>query len=143
MGWTHHWQRETELPAPAFTQAVEDCSRILGNVNIPLAGPDGNGTPIFRPDVLAFNGAQPRSCERFEIHQVEFDRHGRRIVRSFCKTERLPYDLCVQLALIVFKHHLGDALQVGSDGSDEDWQTARNKCQEVASYAMDFQLSPK
>jgi len=141
MGWTHHWQRATELPAEAFAKAVQDCSLLLGKLGVSLAGPDGNGQPIFQPDCIAFNGANPLTCERFEIHQVDFDRHGRSVVWSFCKTEHLPYDLCVQLALIIFKHHLGDAVKVGSDGFDEHWQTAKTKCQELGGYGMDFRLT--
>jgi hypothetical protein len=141
MGWTHNWQHDTELPTEAFARAAEDCSRLLGQMTISLSGPDGTGQPVFRPDAIAFNGTKPLNCEPFEIHQVEFDRHGRRVVRSFCKTEHLPYDLCVQLALIVLKHQLANTLTVQSDGTDDDWAKARAQCQELLGYGEGFRLS--
>ena len=49
---------------------------------------------------------------------------------GYCKTDHAPYDLCVQLALIVLNHHLCDAFLVSSDGKDADWAMARSMCQE-------------
>lgn len=141
MGWTHNWQRETELPHAPFAAAVRDCQEVLARTGIPLAGFDGNGAPIFRDDMIAFNGTDRTGCEPFEIHQTEFDRRGGEMVWSFCKTEHLPYDLCVQAALVVMKHHLGDAIIVGSDGKDQDWAEARRICQEHLGYGHEFRLS--
>jgi hypothetical protein len=122
MGWTHYWKRSTELPPEKFAAAVRDCRKLLPALGIPLAGIDGNGIPHLADDGIAFNGVP--SCERFEIHQTEFDRRGRAVMWGFCKTEKLPYDLCVQAALIVLKHHLGDAIVVNSDGTENDWSAA-------------------
>ncbi|MEI7835659.1 MAG: hypothetical protein WCK05_04515 [Planctomycetota bacterium] len=86
----------------------------------------------------------PRArCEPFRVHRCEKDRHGRATTWSFCKTGRAPYDLCVQVALIVLRHHLGDLFTVGSDGCDGDWQQARRFCQEHLGYGQGFKLSPK
>jgi hypothetical protein len=95
MGWTHYWKRTTELPRDQFVAAMRDCRKVLPALGIPLGGFPGTGTPHFADDGMAFNGAGAR-CEPFEIHQTEFDRHGRKLFWSFCKTERQPYDLCVQ-----------------------------------------------
>src|SRR4051812_32399048 len=114
MGLTHSWLRPTELPADAFAAAVKDIQLALKRANIPLAGFEGSGKPVFREDAVVFNGVQGAACEPFEIHQVEFDRRGRPEVFSFCKTQGLPYDLAVKAALIVFKSHLGETIQVMS-----------------------------
>ena len=50
---------------------------------------------------------------------------------GFCKTDRLPYDLCVQACLIVFNHHLGAGFAVSSDGADPEWDRARNLCHAI------------
>ena len=67
-------------------------------------------------------------------------RRGRTRVFSYCKTEQLPYDFCVQVALIVLKHHLEAAIKITSDGGDAEWQRARDVCQEHLGYGQDFRL---
>jgi len=143
MGWTHHWQRRTELPQGAFAAAVDDCKLTLPRAGISLAGFEGNGQPILQADAIVFNGVGGACCEPFEIQQTQFDRRGREVVCSFCKTEHLPYDLCVQVALVILKHHLGESIKVGSDGKDDDWAEARRICQETLGYGEDFRLEPK
>lgn len=140
MGWTHHWKRFESLPRDAFTAAAMDCAQLLGSLAIPLAGPTGAGRPTFSPQLVEFNGASPQHCEPLTVPVFEVDRHDRGYVRGFCKTEHAPYDLCVQLALIVLNHHLGEAFLVGSDGRDEDWAEARNKCQGTLGYGSGFHL---
>ncbi len=57
---------------------------------------------------------------------------------SFTKTNRLPYDLCVRVALIILQHHLDHAFRVASD--DTDWESARALCQEHLDYGREFTL---
>src|ERR1035437_3892611 len=118
MGWTHNWQRGTELPKGAFAAAVHDCEKVLPHTGVRLAGFEGKGQPVLQDDVIMFNGAGGSGCGPFEVHQTEFDRRGRKVFWSFCKTEHQPYDLCVQVALIILKRHLGESITVGSDGND-------------------------
>ena len=110
-------------------------------MGIPLGGVEGLGAPRFTPETILFNGMAPRHVEPFEIHQTEFDRHGRELVRGYCKTNHAPYDLCVQLALVVLKHHLGEEISVFSDGRDDDWIAARDRCQQLLGYGNEFRLS--
>src|SRR5687768_12698708 len=115
MGVTHYWYRPTELPAAAFAAAVEDLRRVLKTVDVPLAGFEGTGERILRDDAVVFNGAAGAAVEPFEIQLVEFDRRGRPEKFTCCKTERLPYDIAVKMALIVMKEHLGEQITVTSD----------------------------
>lgn len=140
MGLTHNWHRPTELPADAFARAVTDCRRVLSGLDVPLAGFEGIGDPIFDANTILFNGVTGSCCEPFEIHQTEFDRRGRRVVFSFCKTEHAPYDICVKVAIVVLKHHFGNAILVGSDATDADWEDARQACQKSLNYGADFRL---
>lgn len=140
MGWTHHWRRGTELPAEQFARAAADCQKLMQAVDLPLADREGAGAPIFSGDEIVFNAAGGNGCEPFVCRRVQHDRRGRPVVRSFCKTGHAPYDLCVQGALIVLKHHLGGAITVGSDGADDDWREAVEICRRHLGYGQDFKL---
>ena len=140
MGWTHYWERETELPQEAFEKAVKDCRVLLAAVDVPLAGSHAEGEPVFRGDGIVFNGIKGHDCEPFSIKLVEVSRRPGKLVFSYCKTQKLPYDLCVKCTLIILKHHLGDKIRVMSDFTDEDWNDARNLCQGCLGYGLDFEL---
>jgi len=119
-------------------------------LGISLAGPTGNDDPIVGIEVIAFNGV--RSCngdcsyESFDLPRVaefsqrqEPDELGRFL--AFCKTAYRPYDLAVQVCLVIAAHHLEAAIVVSSDGSMEDWQDAIALCQQLLGYGGDFQLT--
>ena len=139
MGHTNYWTRRPELPAKEFAAAVKDIKTIIKKLGVPLGGRDGTGRPIFRADLIAFNGRSPQDYEIFAVESV-VEPEGEPMVFNFCKTDHRPYDLCVQAALIVLKHHLGTAITVSSDGSDVDWEAAREKCQAHLRYGGDFKL---
>jgi hypothetical protein len=139
VGHTNYWTRRPELPAQAFVAAVKDCKAIMKHLSVPLGGRDGTGRPIFRADLIAFNGKTPEHCETFAVERL-VEPEGEPMTFEFCKTNERPYDICVQAALIILKHHLGNAITVASDGSDADWQRAREKCQAQLGYGGDFKL---
>ena len=140
MGWTHYWERDVELPAQSFEQAVNDCRRVLAAIEVRLAGHYSEGEPVFSRDEIAFNGVKGQDCETFVIRRVDLPRKPGRPVFSYCKTEKLPYDLCVRCALVILKHHLGDNIKVTSDGTDEDWKDARNICNGCLGYGLDINI---
>jgi len=98
-----------------------------------------------------FGGRQLRSrtcdgdCshESFVLHRlhpessVEPTEHG--FFFDFCKTAFKPYDLAVQVCLVIAAHHL-DAFTVTSDGSMDEWQDAIAVCQEVLGYGRALEL---
>jgi hypothetical protein len=57
MGWTHYWQREIELPAKSFAEAVADCRKIFNLLKAPLGDAEGKGEPVLAEDKIIFNGA--------------------------------------------------------------------------------------
>lgn len=142
MGLTHFWRRPASLSPVAFAAAVADVRRVLAAAGVPLAGPDGEGEPVLRADVIALNGRSPADCEPFVFHssEPEHRRGGDRAVSSFCKTRGLPYDLAVKAALVVLAHHLGGALSVASDEPDDAWAVARALVAQVVGYGGDFRL---
>lgn len=141
MGLSHHWRRPTELTAGTFRAAAHDVCKLLASSPVELAGFDGTGSPIIGDDRIVINGRTPLACEPFEIALVEFDRRGNSEVRSFCKTEGLPYDLIVKAALIVFQHHLKPHFVVTSDQMNDDWASARDLVQSTLGFGESFCLS--
>ena len=47
-----------------------------------------------------------------------------RHVCEFCKTNRKPYDIMVQLSMLRLKHHFPET-KISSDGDSEDWKNGR------------------
>jgi hypothetical protein len=88
--------------------------------------------------LAVFRGAD--ACEPFEIHSTEFDRRGRPVVSSICKTEGRRYDFCIRTALIILKQHLDTENEVTSDEADEMWSAACEFCQRVLGYGGNFKL---
>ena len=141
MGYTHYWTRAPELPAGAFNAAVSDCQKALALANIALAGPRGRGSPLFDREQIAFNGAGKQGFESFCMPRRATPRNDEEDVFDFCKTARQPYDLGVQISLIICAHHFGKSFRVRSDGGDDEWAAARLFCQEHLGYGQDFALT--
>lgn len=140
MGLTHYWEREPELSEVMFQSVIGDLQKILGIIEIPLAGSEGNGEPYFSLDKILFNGIKGQNCENFKVLRIDVPRKGRTKVNSYCKTEELPYELAVQIALIIMKHYLGGAFSVFSDEKEADWEKAKQMCSKILGYGDDFQL---
>ncbi len=140
MAWTHYWQRESVLSADAFEKASRDCKILLAAIDVPLASFDAEGEPVFTKDSIIFNGIAGQACEPFLIKVVESPKRPGRPIFSYCKTGKLPYDLCVKCTLVILKHYLGSQIRVMSDGADEDWQDAKQLCLSCLKYGLDFKL---
>ena len=56
---------------------------------------------------------------------------------NFCKTAFRPYDLAVNVFLIIAKHHLGDKIEVSSDGQIQHWLDAMIICENAFGYGRD------
>jgi hypothetical protein len=145
MGYTHYWERPGVLPRPQFLAAAEDCRRLCEALQIPLGDAQGKGRPLFGAAGICFNGRiGGGSWEPFHVHRVRRRGHAHERViggwfSDFCKTSRLPYDLCVQGCLIVLSRHLGNTyFRVASDGGSRDWNDARDACQRVLGYGIDW-----
>lgn len=141
MGLTHHWRRPTELPSEPFHAAITDCRKVLVATELDLAGFDGTGNPVLNDHQIIFNGKQPDACEPFEFALIEFDRHGGREARSFCKTEHLPYDLFVKAVLIILHHHFAPLLLISSDDPEHQWTGAKQLVNSQCGYGESFSLS--
>jgi len=59
---------------------------------------------------------------------------------GFTKTAYKPYDLAVNIALIIIKHYLGDKVVVASDGELEHWSDSIEITQTILGYGKDFKI---
>ena len=67
--------------------------------------------------------------------------HGHKGMQFDCtKTNYRPYDIAVNTALIIAKHHLKDGIVVKSDGEIDKWQDAMSMCQHMLGYGKEFSL---
>ena len=151
MGYSHYWQRRHVLPLPQFSEAVEDCRKLCQALAIPLGDAQGRDQPIFNRREICFNGHVDSGglYETFRIERIDprpFQEGQEDWSSDFCKTNYRPYDLAVQCCLIILHHHLSSELfRVSSDGNSAQWNDARDACQHVLGYGMDWgedQLAP-
>lgn len=146
MGYTHYWR----IPVQALPLVGERLPAIVGDFRKllphlpPLAGPLGKGGPEFGPEEVAFNGPEPEDYEAFVFPGLL--RGGEPFVSedfpeehfAFCKTGYRPYDLAVTAFLLVAKFHLGDLLQVRSDGDVSEWTPAADLVERVLRLPVDL-----
>lgn len=59
---------------------------------------------------------------------------------QFTKTAYKPYDLAVNICLIIAKHHLKDQIKVSSDGEMVNWEEGMQLCQHFLGYGVDFRI---
>jgi len=59
---------------------------------------------------------------------------------NFTKTAFKPYDLAVNVCLIIAKHYLKDQIKISSDGTSENWEEGRQLVQHFLGYGKDFKL---
>lgn len=139
MGYTHYLYREKNLDHVKFNNAVKDCQKIVQELNVPVQfESDNNDPPVFSPELIRFNGVNDDGHETFLIERDFTDSYKvtdkQNRFFSFCKTAYKPYDIAVTACLIVLKHHLGNAINVSSDGDYNDWLPASKACIQHLGY---------
>lgn len=129
MGYTHYWHvKDMQAVARALPLVANDLKRLLPKLP-PLAGPDGKGNPILGPTTVEFNGVAPDDYETLWLgadprHYLETEQG----LFNFCKTQHRPYDLAVQVVLVLLKYHTeffkAYSVTLSSDGNMRDWVKA-------------------
>ena len=101
----------------------------------PMRGGNGYGEPVFKSDVICFNGDGEHQ-QGHETFCIDFQNN----FCPFCKTARQPYDVAVCIALLCFKHYFGDDFRLSSDGDiekgEEGWKRAKRITEEY--FADEF-----
>lgn len=149
MGYTHHWHRRPILDAALYAAAATDFGKLLPEfrkADLKLTGWGGDPAqgPYLTDSEIEFNGVP--GCESFVFPQSDrearepFNRKGSGFVYGFVKTRQLPYDLAVTAALLIMKHHHGDAIEVMSDGLIDAWQPAIALVERVLAYGTKWEF---
>lgn len=127
MGYSHYYEYGA-MSEGHFRAIVADVERLRASALAALGVKSGSSVN-FELQLFELNGEGDEGFEPFEV--IGGDMNERRSWAynpSFhcCKTMRLPYDVIVAAGLIAMKHHMGDAVSLGSDGSVEerDWDKA-------------------
>lgn len=102
----------------------------------------GRGEPILGPSGIAFNGPRPMDYESF-VFPGDGLIPGEGRYFGFCKTgfssaQARPYDLGVKAALLLAKVHMGDALEVRTDGTLGEWARAAELVEGVLHLPVDL-----
>lgn len=119
-------------------------------VYIPFPTEDASGIGNSRDAVADANALfvrlMRRTCDgtcNYETFHFERSMKASHFLRQedgrylcFCKTNFKPYDLAVQCALLIAKHHLGNQIEVSSHGSDFLWNDPRAFCYVHLGYPL-------
>lgn len=168
MGYTHYFYRnEVEHGKDAFARFVADVKTAYkrlpatagssgGYYNdkpLKIAGGNGTGKPVFNEDEICFNGNKKDDLWHetlyiprvFEFEGGDYGKHQRerferdKSIFAFCKTARKPYDLFVQVVLILYKQHFDDLVTIASDGKAGEWEVALRFVRDVFDTEYTFE----
>lgn len=133
MGYTHYFTFKKPLQQKEFDAIKADVKVIEKSVNGTICETAGASYPedvvllrdglgegdgvLYENNGVFFNGEKELGHETmgFRVDDSGY---------SFCKTNRKPYDVAVCLTLLAMKHHLGEDIEITSDGGKEDWMPA-------------------
>ena len=84
------------------------------------------------------------SHETFNLEQKrepsKYDQEDKGLLFGCTKTAYKPYDLAVNICLIIAKHHLKKQILIHSDGEMKDWEEGKQLCQHFLGYGSNFEL---
>lgn len=83
-----------------------------------------------------FELTQQKESESMKYHTTEDGEY----FFNCTKTNYKPYDLAVNVCLVIAKHYLKDDVLVMSDGTENNWVEAKGLCQHFLGYGEDFKL---
>jgi len=142
MGYTHYYSHKKEIAQENWDKFLADVKKVAntfnlcnpqsidfikdgdgfcGNIDsaIKIGSGDGEGdTPTFTNQEICFNGVGDQAHETLYIKRDDVD-------GQFCKTARKEYDTMCAATLVLYKHHFGDNVSIGSDGGTEGFQEGK------------------
>ena len=147
MEYGHRWLRRKTIDEKVFNKIVDDMHKVALAAKIPLADVHGKAqymSKLFKTPSkkVAFQGVSGKSTGLFMLPQFT-GAHAANPSGYFpysCTTNKTDFDLIVQAALVICKHHLGRGFLVRSDGKKKDWAKARELCQKTLKYGGDFAI---
>ena len=113
-----------------WTDVIKDVRLMIARSELELSGGEEEDIPFDNTaqptgSGLRLNGLGDQAADDFIIPLDAWDDFADEDdgwLWSFCKTNREPYDQIVCAALLSVKHHFGDQVRIGSDGSwENEW----------------------
>lgn len=138
-------------PSKISFNGIKECGHARNtSVYIPFPMDEASGIGDSKSAVadanLLFVRLTRRTCDgtcNYETFSFERSMNASHFLRQedgrylcFCKTNFKPYDLAVQCALLVAKHHVRDQIEVSSHGSDFLWNDPRVFCYAHLGYPL-------
>jgi len=142
MGYIHNWFIKKEiLDVKKWNNVINDLEKL--KMLLPKHSKSSGAYYALEPLIIKgvvlneneikFNGGNKIENGGNKIEDLAHeDFHVSRINKTiknrngFCKTNRKPYDLYVQVVLIILRHHFEDDFIFRSDGDFEEWSEAFN-----------------
>lgn len=121
------------FPSAEASGVGDSADAIVGNwfIGVQLRRRTCNGDCSYEPFIFDRIAEEPKP-DQDDPYLRTFE---------YCKTGFRPYDLAVQCALLIGKHHLRDRFTVTSGGSDWHWNDARRLCYLHLGYPLnEFKL---
>ena len=116
-----------------YQRAVKDCQRIILHYYKENKGTESSLSGYSAHSKLGqygginINGKGDQGHETFILREHFSQNEG----FNFCKTSQKPYDVVVTACLSVLSYHLGDLIEVSSDGLGHDWFDGLNLAEKV------------
>lgn len=117
MGYTHYWTPETTIDAAVWEKITKATIGVLSmakDMGVTIVG--GHGDEGTKPEItdkfIVLNGIPCHESLYLEPNHTGF---------AFCKTAFKEYDVVVTAVLCLVEHLTGNAFQVSSDGTPEEW----------------------
>lgn len=139
IGYTHYWYTyKKELKLESWKKMANDVRHLLANLperslsaggyhsDDPLKLDDDES--VVDDETIRFNGVGELGHETFLLERKVNLRTSFTGAKeqhfAFCKTARKPYDLPVQVCLILYQFYFKGSVSISSDGDAEEWETA-------------------
>ena len=132
MGYTHYWymEKDKEVEEGIWNKFTTDAKALI--VDSPIlekakieyySGDEAKwwNPPEIDEIKIRFEGGHETFYLERKNKQVSW-REDQDLVFNFCKTNRKEYDGLVTATLLLAKHHLGERIDVNSDGGIDEWK---------------------
>jgi hypothetical protein len=127
MGYTHYAYMTPIQASDKWAKLTTAVNKVITGSNLIQREWDDNRPPEIGFDNIRFNGIGDDGHETLYLERegkaqeyLTEDSKGKRFM--FCKTAMKPYDKFVTAVLFLAKVHLGEDIEISSDGDVEDWQ---------------------
>jgi len=141
---------------------LSDCGHRYQDLGYPWPGPESKGVVKGRAVVIGTHASEQgpilasRGCGgncagripmgRFFIDRVFLARAWDQLENGryfqFCETDFKPYDLAVMIVLIRAKERMPNDFYLSSDGTEFQWEEAKNLNRELFGWGSRFVLTP-